>query len=141
MFVHVHRFFTRDVIAMITDDMFWYYYPSDPNRCLMSIPLSPTPFELSESDLSSCSFTISESTSSNIFKAKNKIELNTWVDTINSRRILCSENDVFFMAEEMCSLGENRKSCRDIDFLSECASFEGTLLNRSALFSQSYLMD
>jgi hypothetical protein len=120
-------------MAMITDDAFWFYQINDPNRLLTSIPLSLTPIELSDSDLSSCSFTISESTSSHLFKAKNKIELNSWVDTINSRRILCSENDVFFMAEELCSMGENRKSCRDIDFLSDCASFEGTLCNRSPL--------
>jgi hypothetical protein len=123
---------------MITDDLFWYYHANDPNRFLVSIALSTTPIELSDSDLSTCSFTISESTSSHLFKAKSKIELNAWVDTINSRRILCSENDVFFMAEELCSMGENRKSCRDIDFLSECASFEGTLLNRLDLLFICY---
>lgn len=33
------------------------------------------------------------------------------------------------MAEEFCSIGENRKTYRDIEILSDCSSFEGTLRN------------
>jgi hypothetical protein len=121
---------SREVVALLTDDCLWYSSVNDPLHLLVTIPLTREPVSYPDSD-SACTFTVPGPPNCQTqFRAKNRLELNTWIDTINSRAVLCSENDVIFMAEEMCSLGESRNSCRDIDFLSECASFEGTLRNR-----------
>jgi hypothetical protein len=63
------------------------------------------------------------------FKAKSASECQSWVDTIQQRSQLSSENDIIFMADAYTSIAEEEASVRDTDILVDCTTFEGTLKN------------
>lgn len=111
----------------ITDRQLWIFRVGD--RIWTTLDL-PTDISAVVLEPSSHTFYVDNHHLKVIFRAKSKHEMNEWVETINNRSILSSENDVIAMADEYMSRAESRASNRDIQMIADGASFEGVLHNR-----------
>lgn len=147
----------REMNALVTAGSLWYY-PFAANSylnnttILQEIIIDNASVEVAlELDSSGCSFTVTlplvnamlptscmntnftpseeKQYIHHTFKAKSAAECQSWVDTIQQRSQLSSENDIILMADMYTSVAEEEASVQDIDILVDCTTFEGTLKN------------